>query len=112
MRSRAMRIATATIILAGLLAAAAAAAPGGARDRDAARGLEVREVALRFAGGGDVCWFSALLGSDYCCDGRPSLCREVRLAGLLERRGGAWVVVRLFVAADAGLHGGSRRVAY
>lgn len=112
MRSRAMRIATATIILAGLLATAAAAAPGGARDRDAAGGLEVREVALRFAGGGDVCWFSALLGSDYGCDGRRSLCREVRLTGLLERRDGVWVVVRLFVAADAGMRGSCGRVAY
>lgn len=107
MTLRAVRAGAAVLLLAGLLASAgtAFASPASPCEWYGMGRFEVREVSVGFSESGDACWFSALLESDFGCDGRRSCWRFVRVNGLIERHGGAWRVERVYMAmaADAAM---------
>ena len=112
MMLRAMRTAAAALLLSALLAPAGAALahPGHAREWDGTARLEVREVRLFRSDCGLMCWFSAVLRSDFGCDGERSPWHDARLSGLLETDSG---VVRLYVSLAAeDADGAVPRIAY
>lgn len=55
---------------------------------------EVKELRIHRARREDVAWFSALLDDCARVDGREACWRDARWTGVLEKRGGAWVIVQ------------------
>ncbi len=55
---------------------------------------EVRDLRLNLSRSGDVAWFSATLDDLTEWDGTPSGARNIRWTGVLEKRGGRWVIVQ------------------
>ena len=101
MTFRSVRVATVALILAAIpllaVCPACAQAACGVGDAGGVGGFELRHVEIAVSDCGGVCWFSAVLGSDFGRDGRTTLFHDVRVSGLLERRSGDWVVVRLYL---------------
>ena len=69
-----------------------------------ARSFDVRDLRLTFSRSGDVAWWSAILDDLGEWDGKPVGWKDTRWTGVLERRGGAWVIVQMHFsfASDKG----------
>ncbi len=63
---------------------------------------EVHDLQVHLSRSGDVAWYSATLDDLGEWDGRPTGARDIRWTGVLERRGGKWVIVQMHgsVATD------------
>jgi len=57
--------------------------------------FDVRDLRVTFARSGDVCWFSAMLDDLAEWDGKPAGWKDTRWTGVLEKRGGKWVIVQM-----------------
>ena len=55
---------------------------------------ELREVRVDLSRSGDVAWFSCLLEDCGEVKGRPACWKDCRYTGVLEKRGGRWVIVQ------------------
>ena len=68
-----------------------------------ATSFDVRDLRISFSRGGDVAWYSAVLDDLAEWDGKPTGWKNARWTGVLERRGGAWVIVQMHFsfASDA-----------
>ena len=60
-----------------------------------ATSFEVRDLRITFARSGDACWFSAMLDDLAEWDGKPTGWKDTRWTGVLEKRGGKWVIVQM-----------------
>ena len=60
-----------------------------------ATSFDVRDLRITFARSGEVCWFSAMLDDLAEWDGKPTGWKDTRWTGVLERRGGNWVIVQM-----------------
>jgi ketosteroid isomerase-like protein len=60
-----------------------------------ATGLDIRDLRVTFSRGGDVAWFSALLDDLGEWDGKPVGWKDTRWTGVVEKRGGNWVIVQM-----------------
>ncbi len=60
-----------------------------------ATGYDVRDLRINQARSGDVAWFSAILDDCGEWDGKPSCWKDTRWTGVLEKRGGRWVIVQM-----------------
>jgi ketosteroid isomerase-like protein len=60
-----------------------------------ATSFDVRDLAVTMSRSGDVAWFSAILDDLALWDGRPVGWKDTRWTGVLEKRGGAWVIVQM-----------------
>lgn len=60
-----------------------------------ATSFDVRELRLTFARSGEVAWWSAMLDDLALWDGKPTGWKDTRWTGVLEKRGGAWVIVQM-----------------
>jgi ketosteroid isomerase-like protein len=56
---------------------------------------EVRDLRIHLSRSGDVAWYSATLDDLGEWDGKPTGARDIRWTGVLEKRGGRWVVVQM-----------------
>jgi ketosteroid isomerase-like protein len=56
---------------------------------------EIRDLRVHLSRSGDVAWYSATLDDLGEWDGRPVGDRDIRWTGVLEKRGGRWVVVQM-----------------
>jgi len=56
---------------------------------------EIRDLRINLSRSGDVSWFSAVLDDCGEWDGKPSCWKDTRWTGVLEKRGGAWVIVQM-----------------
>jgi ketosteroid isomerase-like protein len=63
---------------------------------------EVRDLRIHFSRSGDVAWYGATLDDLGEWDGKPVGARDIRWTGVLEKRGGKWVIVQMHgsVASD------------
>jgi ketosteroid isomerase-like protein len=63
---------------------------------------EVRDLSIHLSRSGDVAWYSAALDDLGEWDGKPVGARDIRWTGVIEKRGGRWVVVQMHgsVATD------------
>jgi ketosteroid isomerase-like protein len=63
---------------------------------------EVRDLQIHLSRSGDVAWYSATLDDLGEWDGKPVGARDIRWTGVLEKRGGKWVIVQMHgsVATD------------
>ncbi len=63
---------------------------------------EVRDLSVHLSHSGDVAWYSATLDDLGEWDGKPVGARDIRWTGVLEKRGGRWVIVQMHgsVATD------------
>jgi ketosteroid isomerase-like protein len=60
-----------------------------------ATSFDVRDLRITFARSGEVCWFSAVLDDLAEWDGKPVGWKDARWTGVLEKRGGKWVIVQM-----------------
>jgi len=56
---------------------------------------EVRDLRVHLSRSGEVAWYSATLDDLGEWDGKPVGDRDIRWTGVLEKRGGRWVVVQM-----------------
>jgi ketosteroid isomerase-like protein len=56
---------------------------------------EVRDLQVHLSRSGDVAWYSATLDDLGEWDGKPVGARDIRWTGVLEKRGGKWVIVQM-----------------
>jgi ketosteroid isomerase-like protein len=63
---------------------------------------EIRDLRVNLSRSGDVAWYSATLDDLGEWDCRPTGARDIRWTGVLEKRGGKWVIVQMHgsVATD------------
>ena len=63
---------------------------------------EIRDLRVNLSRSGDVAWYSATLDDLGEWDGKPTGARDIRWTGVLEKRGGKWVIVQMHgsVASD------------
>jgi ketosteroid isomerase-like protein len=63
---------------------------------------EIRNLRVNLSRSGDVAWYSATLDDLGEWDGKPTGARDIRWTGVLEKRGGKWVIVQMHgsVATD------------
>jgi len=64
-------------------------------DKFKALDFEVKDLRIRFGPAGDVAWYSALLDDHGEWDGRPTGWDNARWTGVLEKRGGRWVIIQM-----------------
>lgn len=57
--------------------------------------FEVKDLDITPSRGGDVAWFSAFLEDCGTWEGKESCWKDTRWTGVLERRGGSWVIVQM-----------------
>jgi Tol biopolymer transport system component len=64
---------------------------------------DMRQFRCRLSASGEVAWFSAILDDCYIWDERPGCWRDTRWTGVLEKRGGRWLIVQMHFsfAADS-----------
>lgn len=62
--------------------------------RNKALGYEIKDLRVVLSNSGDVAWFSAVVDDDGEFDGKPWGAKDIRWTGILERRGGKWVIVQ------------------
>lgn len=60
-----------------------------------ATSFDVRGLRISFSRSGDVSWFSAVLDDMGEWDGKPVGWKDTRWTGVLEKRGGKWVIVQM-----------------
>jgi ketosteroid isomerase-like protein len=72
-----------------------------------ATSFDVRELRISFSRNGEVAWFSALLDDLAEWDGKPGGWKNTRWTGVLERRGGAWVIVQMHFSFASDRSGGT-----
>lgn len=60
-----------------------------------ATSFDVRDLRVIFAAAGNVAWWSAILDDLALWDGKPTGWRDTRWTGVLEKRGGNWVIVQM-----------------
>jgi ketosteroid isomerase-like protein len=60
-----------------------------------ATSLDVRDLRVSFSPSGEVAWYSAILDDLGEWDGKPVGWKDTRWTGVLEKRGGAWVIVQM-----------------
>ena len=72
-------------------------------DRFKATDFAVRDLRIDLSRGGDVAWYSALLDDHGEWDGRKTGWDDARWTGVLEKRGGKWVIAQMHfsLASDA-----------
>jgi len=58
-------------------------------------GSEFKDLEIHFSRSGDVAWYSCILNDRNTWNGRPSNWENVRWTGVLEKRGGNWVIVQM-----------------
>jgi ketosteroid isomerase-like protein len=56
---------------------------------------EIRDLRIHLSRSGDVAWYSATLDDLGEWDGKPVGDRNIRWTGVLEKRGGKWVIVQM-----------------
>ncbi len=56
---------------------------------------EVRDLRINISRSGDVAWYSAMLDDLGEWDGKPTGAKDIRWTGVLEKRGGKWVIVQM-----------------
>jgi hypothetical protein len=63
---------------------------------------EIRDLRVNLSRSGDVAWYSATLDDLGEWDGKPTCARDIRWTGVIEKRGGKWVIVQMHgsVATD------------
>jgi hypothetical protein len=64
-------------------------------DKFKALDFEVKDLRIRFGPAGDVAWYSALLDDHGEWEGRPTGWDNARWTGVLEKRGGRWVLIQM-----------------
>jgi len=62
---------------------------------------EVRDLRVTLSRSGDVAWYSALLDDVAEWDGRQVGATDIRWTGVLEKRGGTWVIVQMHASLAA-----------
>lgn len=62
--------------------------------RNKAKGYDIRDLRVVISNSGDVAWFSAVVDDEGELDGKPWGAKDIRWTGVLERRGGKWVIVQ------------------
>jgi hypothetical protein len=60
-----------------------------------ATSFDVRDLRITFARSGEVAWFSAMLDDLATWDGKPGGWKDTRWTGVLEKRGGTWVIIQM-----------------
>jgi ketosteroid isomerase-like protein len=55
---------------------------------------ELKDLRIRFSRGGDVAWFYCILDDINTYKGEPASWENARWTGVVEKRGGKWVVVQ------------------
>jgi hypothetical protein len=58
-------------------------------------GTDIRDMQIHLSRGGDVAWWSCILDDRNTWQGRPANWENVRWTGVLEKRGGNWVIVQM-----------------
>ncbi len=56
---------------------------------------EIRDLRINLSRSGTVAWYSATLDDTGEWDGKPIGAKDIRWTGVLEKRGGKWVVVQM-----------------
>ncbi|MFC1725294.1 nuclear transport factor 2 family protein [candidate division KSB1 bacterium] len=64
--------------------------------------FKVKQLRMNISNSGDVSWFSAYLDDHAEWDGRPAGWDNVRWTGVLEKRGGKWVIVQMHFSFPKG----------
>ena len=62
--------------------------------RSIATGYEIRDLRIAISSMGDVSWFSAVVDDEGTFEGKPWGAKDIRWTGVLEIRGGKWVIVQ------------------
>ena len=62
--------------------------------RNKALGFDIRDLRVVISRSGDVAWFSAVVDDEGEFDGKPWGAKDIRWTGVLEVRGGEWVIVQ------------------
>jgi len=81
-------------------------------DRFVATGYDVRDLRLNFSRTGDVAWFSAILDDRGTWEGVEVEWKDTRWTGVLEKRGGVWLIVQMhfsFAADRMGAESGEEK---
>jgi ketosteroid isomerase-like protein len=60
-----------------------------------ATSFDVRDLVVTLSRSGDVAWYSAVLDDLALWDGRPTGWKDTRWTGVVEKRGGRWVIVQM-----------------
>jgi ketosteroid isomerase-like protein len=65
--------------------------------------FKIKDLRIQCSPSGDAAWYSALLDDHGTWDGRPTGWDDARWTGVLEKRGGVWVLVQMHfsIAQDA-----------
>lgn len=69
--------------------------------RNKAIGFEIRDLRLVFSKTRKTAWFSAVVDDEGEWDGEPWGAKDVRWTGVLEKRGGKWVIVQQHMSKAA-----------
>jgi ketosteroid isomerase-like protein len=62
---------------------------------------EVRDLQVQLSRSGDVAWYHAILDDVVELDGKRGGGEDIRWTGVLEKRGGAWVIVQMHASLAA-----------
>jgi ketosteroid isomerase-like protein len=60
-----------------------------------ATGLDIRDLRIDLSPLGDAAWWSCILDDLYEWDGKPGAWMDTRWTGVLEKRGGKWLIVQM-----------------
>ena len=60
--------------------------------RNKAKGFDIRDLRIVISKTGEVAWFSAIVDDEGEFDGEPWGAKDIRLTGVLEKRGGSWKI--------------------
>lgn len=60
--------------------------------RNKANGFDIRDLRIVISKTGEVAWFSAIVDDEGEYDGEPWGAKDIRLTGVLEKRGGSWKI--------------------
>ena len=60
--------------------------------RNKAKGFDIRDLRIVISKTEEVAWFSAIVDDEGEFDGVPWGIKDIRWTGVLERRGGSWVI--------------------
>jgi hypothetical protein len=58
-------------------------------------GSEFKDLNVHFSRSGDVAWYSCILNDRNSWNGQPANWENVRWTGVLEKRGGDWLIVQM-----------------
>jgi hypothetical protein len=60
-----------------------------------ATGLDIRELRIDLSRHGDTAWWSCILDDLFEWDGKAGAWKDTRWTGVLEKRGGKWIIVQM-----------------